>query len=675
MSHRLRVACLAALVPLAAASACAPAQVILPAEVAPAVAAGPALLHGIVAAAFPVAGATVRLVRLDGAPIPVSGGAATTNAAGAYVLHAADLPSAFRVVATGGQVQGKPFAGELRAEVRGYRGGGLPVAPGPLPTLVSAYLDAHPGAGLTQAASAVKAFLAIPPHVDLVADVPHLPAAFDPAAFAGAADAQGGHVALARALIAELDAGGKHPFVRPYHLRDLSSFITEGLVKRLGEAMLSAAADRVGDSALGQQVNDLKSGILGQALSLIGFPTTDANKFQDIQDGLTELGTDIADLKSAYDDAATSILTSQASGTYANYEATTLLPLLAANDHVDATIADAALAGSPLDRKDLLADLDVYIDEHYSNVLQAWNNALCGSTGSGDGAIVLYDKLVNAPTPYFYTYDQAKQVQTWWNAWDVAQFSAVRILYSRMVQKKASDAEIGAMLGRYRDNRTKQLGMLRGVLQQTDSMSLGKYDGLAGAAAKVQLNALPGQAVDPAASGASPAPGAPMASVVWTTIVQKQVLAGNGTVASPSRLWRTTLEHDRLGARILLPVAQWAVAALPPYQGVLTASRTAAQLATGIPNLTWAQDWQPGGLSELGHYFHDHDPKPFGVDYEDAYVFPDFGPKFNQLDDSRPWYWNVATKSAGVSTNASDACPFIMMQPWPSDHTALWYDP
>ncbi|HZR12803.1 MAG TPA: hypothetical protein VFC33_06085, partial [Acidimicrobiia bacterium] len=71
---------------------------------------------GVVDAGDPVAGAAVTLRAANGAPIATA--PSDTLASGAFAVEATDLPRDFRVIATGGTVDGRPLASPLAADVQ-----------------------------------------------------------------------------------------------------------------------------------------------------------------------------------------------------------------------------------------------------------------------------------------------------------------------------------------------------------------------------------------------------------------------------------------------------------------------------------------------------------------------------------------------------------------------------
>lgn len=119
---------------------------------------------GVVDAGDPVAGAAVTLRAANGAPIATA--PSDTLASGAFAVEATDLPRDFRVIATGGTVDGRPLASPLAADVQGYDADHGLVAVDTATNLVAAYRDAHPGTDRGAAWTKVAATLGVPAGLD-----------------------------------------------------------------------------------------------------------------------------------------------------------------------------------------------------------------------------------------------------------------------------------------------------------------------------------------------------------------------------------------------------------------------------------------------------------------------------------------------------------------------------
>ena len=132
--------------------------------------AAPVTSLGKVQLSSPLAGSSIEVLDVRGQHL--MNGEETTDAAGTFALK---LPTGgatrFRLVVTGGTYEGKPFQDRLLLDFE--RNDRVPntLYVNAATTLVSRYLDRHPGTGLADAEAKVKAFLLIPSTSRVGADV------------------------------------------------------------------------------------------------------------------------------------------------------------------------------------------------------------------------------------------------------------------------------------------------------------------------------------------------------------------------------------------------------------------------------------------------------------------------------------------------------------------------
>ena len=109
----------------------------------------------------PLVGARIEIVGARGQIITASG--APTDASGTFVV---ELPPSgqtnFRVNATGGVYDGKPFDGQLQLDVEGFDPARDTLDLNAVTTLIARYIERHPGTTVDAASTRVKAFLQIP---------------------------------------------------------------------------------------------------------------------------------------------------------------------------------------------------------------------------------------------------------------------------------------------------------------------------------------------------------------------------------------------------------------------------------------------------------------------------------------------------------------------------------
>jgi hypothetical protein len=118
----------------------------------------------------PVSGGSVRVFGPGGSELEqASPTDETTGPRGTSLLEFSELPSAFTVVVSGGEVRGKRLDGELRADVREYRPSGV-VHVSPVTTMIAEDIRARRRGGeeatVGAATRGIERLLRIPPYVD-----------------------------------------------------------------------------------------------------------------------------------------------------------------------------------------------------------------------------------------------------------------------------------------------------------------------------------------------------------------------------------------------------------------------------------------------------------------------------------------------------------------------------
>ncbi|MDB5098124.1 MAG: hypothetical protein JWM80_2545 [Cyanobacteria bacterium RYN_339] len=646
------------------------------------------VIHGLVTVDGPLVGATVRVTALDGTPLgTVDTNADVTNANGVYLIPKADTPADFRMVATGGTVNGKPFVGELRAEIRAHQQftGSAPL--NPLTTIASAYTEAHPDRSLAQAQAAVKTFLKIPQAFNLGWDLVKQPQYIDTAAYAAHVEQLGGHLRYAKQLVAELDAGGTHPLGTANAYRLQQAQLLAAPLEWLGEKVLTSIAEKLGSEAM------------GKLLDAAGVGDKDQAKLLEIRKQIDDLAQQVSDVKKDVDQTTAHIVASLDGGAYNVWEAETLQKLMVDNDWVTENLQDIAhLEPDEEDARVALAGkVNEYLDLHYSGDFQErWNRALAGDGMGGYGAIALWDKKVNAPSPNFFTYEQALAVQRWWNMWDLNQLTAVRFRLARVNASPLAPCGPTAVkpppdpfratqtiMRHYQTYRDGQLKLLRGTVL-TDGYTDVHQFGLK--STKTPLAAIPGPhnfQVDDAHP--------------WPILVERKGPNGKPrywmSVLQPST-WHsgdfpligsdTAVLNDRSGIR-----ANWGV--YDTYETTIEAN------ASGITHV--AAPWEVASFNDLGHFLHKatYPLTTIGVHWGDGDVWPSLtATKFDQLPldpdttgsargrrdawiyDLRDGSVRVAAVSGGQSTRDYQCFSLLFYDYKPKDpakdkEPLLWY--
>lgn len=169
----------------------------------------PNYVHGFAYLQGPVSGATVSVYAKDGKLLARHAG--ETEKRGTFFMRVPKLPADYRVVAQGGRHLGKPFRGELRAEVRGDSGDVIHL--NPVSTVVSHRVEQRPDVKLDKVENQVKDHLAIPAELD-VKDLRVNRRYFNGRAFLRRAKPRGGVKAFSRKLASDVGSGADpHAFL------------------------------------------------------------------------------------------------------------------------------------------------------------------------------------------------------------------------------------------------------------------------------------------------------------------------------------------------------------------------------------------------------------------------------------------------------------------------------
>ena len=203
-------------------------------------------VRGWISAGDPISSADLTFHNAIGGQVDQVQQAATSKV-GSFSVSVADLPQDFRVVASGGNQQGEASAAVYSADYRNYNHETGIVYINPVTTMVSAYLDKHPGMTLGDATRIIKGFLEIPDWVDIGSGLAATNDYFADWKFMGEAFANGGVNAYINQLIAELDQGGgatTHPFTSEGPL-------LQGAGQKIALALAEGAASYVGGELMG----------------------------------------------------------------------------------------------------------------------------------------------------------------------------------------------------------------------------------------------------------------------------------------------------------------------------------------------------------------------------------------------------------------------------------------
>lgn len=207
----------------------------------------PKMVIGVIELEDAIVGASVRMLDLKNRPIPMEQ-EVTTNRYGAFTLRVQEIPSEFRIVATGGTHRGKAVGGNLRLESRSQIKATDVLSVNVITTVISSYSETHPALQLGVVEERVTEFLQVRSANDRTS--------FSGERFFEEAITNGGLDAFVRMIVLEID--------RP-----------DALVRAFPPVAQSSGAAPVldvfgadgGIDAAGQFVNELRNAGLGTALS------------------------------------------------------------------------------------------------------------------------------------------------------------------------------------------------------------------------------------------------------------------------------------------------------------------------------------------------------------------------------------------------------------------------
>lgn len=203
-------------------------------------------VQGWVSAGDPVSSAVLTFHNTIGGQIAQVQQAATSKV-GSFSVSVADLTQDFRVVASDGNQQGDASMAVYSVDYRNFNHETGIVYINPVTTMVSTYLDKHPGMTLDDATRIIKVFLDIPDWVDIGSGLATTNHYFSDGKFMSEAFANGGVNAYINRLLAELDQGvgaTTHPFPSEGPL-------PQGAGKKIALALAEGAASYAGGELMG----------------------------------------------------------------------------------------------------------------------------------------------------------------------------------------------------------------------------------------------------------------------------------------------------------------------------------------------------------------------------------------------------------------------------------------
>ncbi|MHB1154376.1 MAG: S-layer homology domain-containing protein [Eubacteriales bacterium] len=200
-------------------------------------------LNGFVYAGAPVSDAVLSVYDTQGNQILNADDLATDVQGSIFRVVLNDQPSNFRIVAEGGTLNGQEFAAKLSSDIRGFNSYSDTIYINPATTIVSAYLDKHPRANLSEAELEVKKFLEIPQWIDLASGTQLSNNYFSNDQFLKEAGENGGINSFIEKLLTEIDAQKTHHFQTPSLLQGgagafIAKTLAEGALTYVGGELM-----------------------------------------------------------------------------------------------------------------------------------------------------------------------------------------------------------------------------------------------------------------------------------------------------------------------------------------------------------------------------------------------------------------------------------------------------
>ncbi len=138
-----------------------------------------------------------------------------TSDFGSFMITVENLPADFRIAAQGGICEGGAFTEELTANYQDFDPENSSIYINIVTTMVSVYLDKHPGVTLDEGVKRVKGFLKIPEWLDIGSGLQGQIEYFSPGVFVSEAGGSGKNIRqYIEQMVAEMDGGEgvTHPF-------------------------------------------------------------------------------------------------------------------------------------------------------------------------------------------------------------------------------------------------------------------------------------------------------------------------------------------------------------------------------------------------------------------------------------------------------------------------------
>ena len=244
-------------------------------------------IRGWVFADKPIIGAKVSIYKTSKEKELLSLGKETkTSDKGTFLISVDEVPGNFRIVASDGELYGKKFMTKLKADVQHFDPEVDYVYINEVTTLVSAYMDRHPGKTLDEASQIIKTFLEIPQPVDIGEVLHNSGEYFDHMMFMIAASENGGLANFIEMLLDEIEDHPEktYPF---FSYRSGYGAGASGAIKWIGSKLLNGATNAAASKGF------------GWLLSLTGakFLETDTQWFKEIEQTLSEIKTMISELQ------------------------------------------------------------------------------------------------------------------------------------------------------------------------------------------------------------------------------------------------------------------------------------------------------------------------------------------------------------------------------------------
>ena len=318
--------------------------------------------------------------------------------------------------ATGGTIgkDGPAFKGTITATIVGHDNSHSYYDLNPVTTLVTAYMANHPEMSYYDAESAVKEFLGIPEHVDILTDLMDLEQYFSGQQFLVATEAAEDWDTFIEelALMVDEETLGSHPFVEPHAEKGFMAGLAAGAGQEIGMRVAGWTLDSLFGSSGGEPGPDMMAAI------------------DDVRAELVEIRRSVNQLRSELKAVKEEIMTGQQQQTYNVIAALVDEDVSTIRTFHQRLVHLLGLAVDQRHGEQVIRDeIELLVEDIRSDdLLQRINhihNVLTGAAPGQQGMYELYDNVLFAIS---YKHKHFEELAAFYTYWSHIQVQALNLL-------------------------------------------------------------------------------------------------------------------------------------------------------------------------------------------------------------------------------------------------------